>query len=281
MRIDLHTHSLHSDGSDTPTELVRKAAEVGLDVVALTDHDTVIGWDDAVEAGDRFGIQVVQGVEFSVTNESRGAHLLGYGFDRAHPAIAQILKRSASSRTDRAEALFDKLEELGQDRLDRKYVEGLAGGIVSRKHAAAGLVKAKHFKDEDAAFRELLNEGKDGYVERYRADIEETIRAIAAAGGVSVLAHPRDGKRGPGVTDERLAELKSAGLTGVEVDHQAHSAEVRDALRGIARDLDLVATGSSDYHGTRKVDHDLGCNLTNVAAASALLGHSLHGPVSR
>ena len=274
MRIDLHTHSLHSDGSDTPTELVRKAAEAGLDVVALTDHDTVAGWDEAVEAGERFEIQVVRGVEFSVTSESRGAHLLGYGFDPKHSAIAEILKRSASSRTDRAEALFDKLEELGK-RVDRKYVEGLAGGIVSRKHAAAGLVKAKHFKDEDAAFRELLNEGKDGYVERYRAVIDETIRAIAAAGGVSVIAHPRDVRRGPGVSDERLAELKGVGLTGVEVDHQAHAPDVRKALRGIARDLSLVITGSSDYHGTRKVDHDLGCNLTSFDAAYALLGSRL------
>lgn len=271
MKIDLHTHSLHSDGSDTPTELVEKAAAAGLDVVALTDHDTVIGWDEATGAGERFEIQVVRGVEFSTTNQGRGQHLLGYDFDPEHPAISEILKRSASSRADRAEALFARMEELNVP-VDRKNVESKAGGIVSRKHVAAGLVTAKHFKDEDEAFRELLNEGKRGYVQRYRADIEETIRAIAAAGGVSVIAHPRDGKRGPGVSDERLAELKGIGLIGVEVDHQAHSPEVRDALRSIALDLDLVVTGSSDYHGTRKVDHELGCNLTSAEAATALLG---------
>lgn len=271
MRIDLHTHSLHSDGSDTPTELVAKAAEAGLDVVALTDHDTVAGWQEAIAAGDRFGVRVVLGAEFSVTDEGRGRHLLGYGFDPAHPAVAEILRRAATSRADRAEALFDKLDELGFP-VDREYVTSLAGGIPSRKHVAAALVEAKRFKSDDEAFAKLLNEGRDGYVQRYRPNIEDAISAIKAAGGVSVIAHPRDTKRGPGMSDERLAYLKAHGLDGVEVDHQAHAPQVRKGLRALAQDLGLVVTGSSDHHGTRKVDHDLGCNLTSAKAAVVLLG---------
>ena len=276
MRIDLHTHSLHSDGSDTPTQLIEKAKAAGLDVVALTDHDTTAGWAEALEAGERCGVRVVLGVEFSTTNEGRGQHLLGYGFNPEHEAVAEILAKAATSRADRAEALFAKMRELDKP-VDRDFVVSLAGGIPSRKHVAAGLVKARHFKSDDQAFQELLNEDKKGYVERYRPSVEEAIAAIAAAGGVSVIAHPRDGKRGPGVSDERLKELADMGLNGVEVDHQAHSPEVREALRGVTAQLGLVATGASDHHGDRKVDHDLGCNLTSVAAAKQLLGKLLGG----
>lgn len=276
MRIDLHTHSIRSDGSDTPAELVGRAAEAGLDVVALTDHDTVAGWAEAAEAGERLGIKVVLGIEFSTTNEDRGQHLLGYNVDPVHPAIEEILERGATSREDRVEALFTRLDDLGLS-VDREYVVSLAGGIPSRKHVAAGLVKAGHVRTDDEAFARFLNEGGQAYVQRYRPTIEEAISAIRAAGGVSVIAHPRDGKRGPGVTEERFAALSARGLDGIEVDHQQHSADVRDELRSIATNLGLAATGSSDYHGTRKTDHDLGCNVTEVQVAEALLGENFNG----
>lgn len=208
MRIDLHTHSIRSDGSDEPAALVEKAAESGLDVVALTDHDTTAGWPEAREAAERNGkIRLVLGVEFSVTNESRGYHLLGYNLDPMHPSMAEILARAATSREDRAEQLFALLEskDLG---VDRDFVTGLAGGIPSRKHMAAGMVQARHVADEDDAFARYLNEGEEAYVQRYRPSIEEAIRVITEAGGVSVIAHPRDTRRGPGITDERVAELQ-------------------------------------------------------------------------
>lgn len=270
MRIDLHTHTLHSDGSDTPTELVERAAGVGLDVVALTDHDTVAGWDEAVEAGERCGVTVVLGVEFSTSNEGRGQHLLGYNFAPDHPEIAEILERGAESREGRVPAVLDRLEELGLA-VDRDFVHAIAGGIPSRKHVAAALVRTGHVSDDDEAFARYLNEGGPAYVERYRPTIEKAIAAINAAGGVAVIAHPRDGKRGPGVSAARFAALRDAGLAGIEVDHQQHPPHVRKELRAIAADLGLAATGASDYHGTRKTDHDLGCNLTNVDVARSLL----------
>jgi predicted metal-dependent phosphoesterase TrpH len=276
MRIDLHTHSIRSDGSDTPTELVGRAVQAGLDVVALTDHDTVAGWVEAAEAGERSGVRVVLGIEFSTTNEDRGQHLLGYNLDPAHPAIEDILTRGATSREGRVDALFARLDELGVS-VDREYVTSLAGGIPSRKHVAAGLVKAGHVRSDDEAFAELLNEGGSAYVQRYRPTIEDAIAAIRDAGGASVIAHPRDGKRGPGVTEERFAQLGACGLNGIEVYHQQHDAGVREELRSIANSLGLAATGSSDYHGTRKTGHDLGCNLTDVLVAEALLGSSIGG----
>ncbi|QWC84578.1 PHP domain-containing protein [Nocardioidaceae bacterium] len=271
MRIDLHTHSNISDGSDDPAELVRKAAATGLDVVALTDHDTVDGWDEALEAGQRHGITVVTGIEFSVTDLGSGRHLLGYLVDPRHERIAEILGRAASSRADRIDALFPRLSELGLS-VDEQRVRASGEGIPSRKHVAKAMVEAGHVADEDEAFAEWLNEGKPAYVERYRPDIVDAIAAIREAGGVSVIAHPRDTRRGPGVDDERLAELAGAGLDGVEVDHQAHSPDVRGALRDVTDRLGLVVTGSSDYHGTRKTDHDLGCNLTAPDQGRALLG---------
>ncbi len=276
MRIDLHTHSVLSDGTDTPAKLVEKAAEAGLNVVALTDHDTVAGWDDATAAGDRFGIKVVLGVEFSTTNEDRGQHLLGYNFRSDRSAIVEILTRAATSREDRAAKLFERLDHLGVG-VDRKYVNDLASGVPSRKHMAAGMVEAKHVTTDDEAFEKWLNPGRPAYVQRYRPTIEDAIVAIRDAGGVSVIAHPRDDRGEPPITEARFAELAAAGLNGIEVDHQKHNAEARAELRSIANDLGLAATGSSDYHGTNKINHDLGCNLTDVEVAQRLLGASLDG----
>lgn len=274
MRIDLHTHSLASDGSDTPAELVQKAAVARLDAVALTDHDTAAGWPEAARAADRAGIKLVTGIEFSVTSEDYGQHLLGYQMDPTHPLVADILRRASTSREDRIDALLAKLDQMGLS-VDREYVFSLAGGIPSRNHVAKGMVQAKHVASTDEAFARYLNEGGPAYVRRYRPSIEQAISAIKSAGGVSVIAHPRDTRRGPGVSDERLAALKQAGLDGIEVDHQMHTPEVRRALRGTAAELDLVVTGSSDYHGNRKVDHDLACNLTSPEMAEALLGAGL------
>lgn len=276
MRIDLHTHSRCSDGSDEPAELVGRAAAVGLDVVALTDHDTTTGWAEATEAGQRLGVRVVRGVEFSTSDQAQGRHLLGYNLDPDHADVAEILRRGATSREDRARGLFARLEELELP-VDREYVEALAGGIPSRKHVAGGMVRAGYVPDDDEAFRRYLNEGGIAYVQRYRPTIEETIVAIRAAGGVSVIAHPRDPDRGEVVSDERLEALVEIGLDGIEVDHETHSAQVRAQLRGIAAELDVVATGSSDYHGTMKTHHALGCNTTDPEAAARLLGPAFEG----
>ena len=202
--------------------------------------------------------------------------LPGYNVDPSHPGIHEILSRQATSREDRVAALFARLDDLGLS-VDREYVTPLAGGIPSRKHVAAGLAKAGHVPTDDEAFLQNLNVGCPAYVERYRPTIEQAIAAIGDAGGVSVIAHPRDGKRGPGVSEERFAELAACGLDGIEVDHQQHGVEVREELRSIASNLGLAVTGSSDYHGTRKTDHDLGCNTTEPHVAEALLGANFDG----
>jgi predicted metal-dependent phosphoesterase TrpH len=268
--IDLHTHSLRSDGSDTPREVIEHAREAGLDVVALTDHDTTSGWSEAQHAADNCSITLMKGIELSTRNNGKSQHLLGYGFDPGHEAIADMLNKAATSREGRVQQLFDTLATLGvRVEHDDVWSDVETHGLPGRKHFAAALVMAGHVPDDAAAFTRYLAEGGPAYIQRWAPTIEDAIQALRAAGGVAVIAHPW--ARGSVITEERFAELTDAGLNGIEIDHVEHEApEERARLRGIARRLGLVATGSSDYHGTKKQRNDLGCEVTDPNEAEAL-----------
>ena len=264
MRIDLHTHSLASDGTDTPGDLVRAAHAAGLDVVALTDHDATAGWDEAAQAADEVGITFVPGLEISTKYHHRGVHLLAYLPDPTHPPLVAALDRILAGRTERTPAIVDALRRHGIA-ITEDDVRREAGGSVAagRPHVADALVRLGVATDRTQAFTDLLNPGGPGYADRYAAPLEEMITIVADAGGVTVIAHPW-GRSGRAVLDaDALAHLKDVGLAGVEVDHQDHSAADRSELRALAADLDLVVTGSSDHHGLGKVDHDLGVHTTD------------------
>ena len=264
MRIYLHTHSSASDGTDTPAQLMREAAAAGLDVVALTDHDATSGWAEAARAADEVGITLVPGLEISTQLRHRGVHLLAYAPDPAHPPLATALDRIIAGRTERTPAMVDALRRHGIA-ITEDDVRREAGGSVAagRPHVADALIRLGVVADRTEAFVELLNHGRPGYIGRYAAPVEEMIPLVVAAGGAAVIAHPW-GRRGGTVLDEAaLSHLRDLGLTGIEVDHQDHGPELRARLRAIAANLDLVVTGSSDYHGLGKVDHDLGCNTTD------------------
>ncbi len=263
MRIDLHTHSAASDGTDTPADLVRAAEAAGLDVVALTDHDAMSGWAEAAAAADEVGITLVPGLEISTSFHHRGVHLLAYLPDPTHQPLVAALDRILAGRTARTPAIVEALRGHGID-ITEDDVRRESGGSVAagRPHVADALVRLGHADDRTQAFTDLLNPGRPGYANRYAAPLEEMIPIIADAGGVSVIAHPW-GRSGRAVLDgAAIAELQRLGLAGIEVDHQDHSDAARSELRGIARDLDLIVTGSSDHHGLGKVDHDLGVNTT-------------------
>lgn len=263
MRIDLHTHSAASDGTDPPAELVRAAARAGLDVVALTDHDATSGWDEARAAADEVGITLVPGLEISTRFEHRGVHLLAYLPDPAYPPLVAALDRILAGRTERTPAMVAALREHGID-ITEEDVRRESGGSVAagRPHVADALVRKGVVADRTQAFEELLNPGRPGYRNRYAADLEDMVPLVVAAGGVPVIAHPW-GRGGGSVLDAAaLAALKDLGLAGIEVDHQDHGPDQRERLRAIAADLDLLVTGSSDHHGLGKVDHDLGVNTT-------------------
>lgn len=264
MRIDLHTHSDRSDGTDPPAELVSKARAAGLDVVALTDHDTAEGWDEAVDAALYEGITLVRGIEVSTKYGGDGVHLLAYLPDPTHPDLRGELTRILQGRNARLPGILAKLAELGID-IGETEVRGLStsAAATGRPHVADAMVAKGVVEDREEAFSKYLGPDGPAYVQRYAADLPTMIGIVAAAGGVSVLAHPWAARHGHSALDEAgLSELKEAGLAGVEVDHLDHDDLTRTRLRALAIELDLVITGSSDYHGAGKQGHDLGCHTT-------------------
>jgi 3',5'-nucleoside bisphosphate phosphatase len=264
MRIDLHTHSSTSDGTDTPEELVENAARAGLDVVALTDHDTFDGLDAAVAAGEQLGVQVVRGLELSCTERGSSVHLLGYGVDPLNPALAAEMQRVRNGREGRLGGVLDKLAELGvgvSEEAVRRYVGDSPS--VGRPHIADAMVEAGHVADRTEAFDRFLSDGGPAHVERYAIPLDRGIDLVRGAGGVAVIAHPWGRGRERVLPPERLATLAAEHqLDGIEVDHQDHDRDARRRLRALVKRLGLLGTGSSDYHGTGKTDHDLGCNTT-------------------
>jgi 3',5'-nucleoside bisphosphate phosphatase len=263
MRIDLHAHSRASDGTDTPAELVQAAVRAGLDVLAITDHDTAAGWDEAGAAADELGLELVRGMEISTRHRGRGVHLLAYEPDPTYPPLATELARVLEGRQGRVPTMVDRLRALGIDITEDDVRRAAPGAAASgRPHVADALVTLGVVPDRTAAFDRYLGWGRPAHVDRYAAPLTDAIVAVAEAGGVTVVAHPW-GRGGLGRPDEAsFAELRDLGLSGIEVDHQDHDAATRDRLRAIARNLGLVVTGSSDYHGVGKTDHDLGCNTT-------------------
>jgi 3',5'-nucleoside bisphosphate phosphatase len=284
MRIDLHTHSTVSDGTDTPAELMRAAAESGLDVIALTDHDTTAGWDAAIDALPP-GLTLVPGAELSCVSEhdaGRGisVHLLAYLFDPTSPAIVTEQQRLRIERRTRLRAMAARMAQDGLP-VDPDEIMGLlpADSPAGRPHLAQALVRAGLVSTVDQAFAEYLGNGRGYYLPRRDTPVTEAIDMISAAGGVTVFAHPFARSRGRIVSADTIAELTAHGLTGVEVDHPNHDELTRAELRGLARELGLVQTGSSDYHGTNKTT-PLGAETTDPEAFEALVAKASGIPVS-
>ena len=252
MRIDLHTHSDASDGTDAPAELVRNAAAAGLDVVALTDHDTTRGHAEAIAALPE-GLTLVTGAELSCRLDGVPLHMLAYLFDPEEPELLRERELVRDDRVPRARAMVAKLQELGVG-VTWEQVARIAGdGSVGRPHIASALVELGLVDSVSDAFTSdwLANDGR-AYVEKHESDPFEVIRLVKAAGGVTVFAHPAAAKRGQVVPESAIAELAAAGLDGIEADHMDHEPATRARLRGLAAELGLLATGSSDYHGSRK-----------------------------
>jgi 3',5'-nucleoside bisphosphate phosphatase len=265
MRIDLHTHSSVSDGTDAPSELVGKARAVGLDVVGLTDHDTFDGLDEAVAEGDRLGVHVVRGMELSCSRRGSSVHVLAYGADPASPGLAAEMALVRDGRLGRLAGVLAKLAELGVPVSEAEVMAHVGESpSVGRPHIADALIKAGHVRDRQEAFDRFLADGGPAHVHRYTIEVDRGIDLVHDAGGLAVIAHPwgrgREQVLPPSVVE---ALVRDHGLDGIEVDHQDHDEDTRRQLRTLADSLGLLATGSSDYHGTGKLDHDLGCNTTD------------------
>lgn len=261
--IDLHTHSTVSDGTDTPEELVAAAAAAGIDVLAITDHDTTGGWARAAAVLPA-GMRLVRGAEFScVSPTGRPAspgdratvavHLLGYLFDPEHPAIVAEQQRLVGERVERLRKMARNVAadypQLDADRVFDLVPEGTTPG---RPHLGQALMRAGVVSSVNEAFADILRTGSKYYEPKTDTPVERAVQMIVDAGGVPVFAHPLARKRGRVIETSVLADLAVLGLVGVEVDHPDHSPEDRALLRGVAAELGLVPTGSSDYHGTNK-----------------------------
>ena len=278
-RIDLHTHSTASDGTTPPDVLVREARAAGLDVLALTDHDTTGAWDAAAAALPD-GLDLVRGAELSCVHDGISLHLLAYLFDPDEPALAAARRELRDSRTGRAERMARMLEADGTG-VTWARVQELAGGTVGRPHVAQALVEQGRVATVSEAFApEWIGTHGRYWVDKTELDVLDAVRLVAGAGGVSVFAHPRAVKRGRTVSDQVVADMAAAGLSGIEVDHVDHDDVARVELRALAVELDLLVTGSSDFHGTHKTVR-LGAHTTDEAQLERLVAAASGVPVLR
>jgi predicted metal-dependent phosphoesterase TrpH len=269
MRVDLHVHSDASDGTDPPAEVMRRAGQAGLDAVALTDHDTTAGHARA-RAALPGSLTLVAGMELSCLLEGRSLHMLAYLFDPDDPQLTAETRRIRDDRVLRARAMVDRLVDLGVP-ITWDDVAAIAGAaVVGRPHIARAMVASGAIASPEQAFtRDWIADGGRAYVRRYALEPGRAIGLVRAAGGVTVIAHPR-ADRDLLVSDDQIADLAAAGLAGVEVFHPEQPADVQAGLLGLARELGLLTTGGSDDHGSL-TGHRIGSRTTAAEAYEALV----------
>lgn len=273
VRIDLHTHSRVSDGTDSPAEVMRQARAAGLDVVALTDHDTVAGHARALAALPD-GLTFVPGMELSCRLDGHSVHMLAYLFDPADPPLAEQCRLIREDRVRRAEVMVARLGELGTGVTWEKVTAIADGAVVGRPHIARALVADGVIgKPAEAFTRDWIGMGGRAYVGRYALDPATAVQLVEAAGGVTVLAHPRAGRDSWLVPDPVIAALAARGLAGLEVHHPDQDEAQRSKLAHLAAELDLMMTGGSDDHGTL-TGHRIGCETVPPQAYQQLVARA-------
>ena len=270
MRIDLHAHSNISDGTQPPEVLMAVAKNAGLDVIALTDHDSTGGWPEASEAARALGIALVPGMEVSCrTSEGITVHLLSYLHDPFNPELLDEITKSKDARLSRAERMVERLAEDYPLNWDDVTQHVAPGATVGRPHIADALVAAGVVADRTEAFSGILTSHSRYFVTHYAPDPVLAVQLVRAAGGVPVFAHPVASSRGRIVGEQTYRDMIDAGLLGLEVDHRDNSAEGQIWLRKLAAEKGLLVTGSSDYHGAGKPNL-LGENLTSPAVLARI-----------
>lgn len=269
--IDLHSHTTASDGSLTPTQLVERAARVGVKALAITDHDTLDGLAEAMGAGIRFGVEIVPGLEVSAEYRPGTMHILGYFIDLESAQLQAQLGRLRAARDERNPKIVDRLRALGIDISLQEVLEVSGGEVVGRPHFARVMVEKGYVEDADEAFRKYLSKGAPAYVEKVRLHPKLAIEAIRNAGGVAVLAHPYQLRVDDAETERVVKELKEYGLDGLEVIYSRHKPSQVEYYSRLAAHYDLLITGGSDFHGLTKPDIEVGIGLGQLCVPERLL----------
>lgn len=270
-KIDLHAHTIYSDGTFTPAESVNLALERELTTLAITDHDSTEGLPEAFRAADGTALEIVPGTEFSTVWDGQGVHVLAYWPDLGHEEFQAELRRLRDDRFTRGERMVGRLRDLGYPVTFERVREIAGGGNIGRPHVARALVEAGVIAETDEAFTsELIGSGGRAYVEKHALDPLAALALIKRAGAVAVIAHPGLWREGLGVRDELIEELAANGLDGIEAAHTDHTPEMESRYREMARRLEVVATGSSDCHGTLYEPVRLGMVTTDPDQYAAL-----------
>lgn len=271
-RIDLHVHTLNSDGSDTATAVVEKAAKLGLRAIAITDHDTFAGIDEATETGRRLGVEIVPGVELSTMHDGEHVHLLAYYMDRESTALRELMELAVRERVQRNERMVQRLHDAGypidMDEMRREYPGQV---MLGRPHVAAILMKKGIVPDIRTGVVELMGKGKPFYVERYHIPLTDYIRAVRKAGGLPVVAHLYQYRYTEPRRAAMVAAAAEAGCVGLEGMYSTYTPEQQRAVFDLAAKHGLICTGGSDYHGTRKPHIALGSGMGDLSVPYALL----------
>lgn len=270
--IDLHVHSNNSDGTLSPEEVVLYTKSKGLSAIALTDHDTVSGVEEAVKKGEAIGLTVVPGIEFSADYNGKEVHMLGYFMDYKNPELLEKLNYLVESRTKRNVQILDKLASLGMPLTFEDLGEGYGPDtVLTRAHFAAALLKKGYIKTRDQAFNKYIGAGKPAYVARERFTTTQCIDMIHNAGGLAVLAHPKLYGFSNSEVTQVIKDLASKGLDGVECIYATHTQNETAHLLQVCKNLNLLPTGGSDFHGDNKPNLDLGSGYGHMQVPYELL----------
>lgn len=268
--IDLHTHSLKSDGSMTPAEVVREAKKAGLAAIALTDHDTVDGISEAVSEGEKIGVEVIPAIEFSVLSETE-THILGYYIDPENPELKKTLGEVVELRLERNRVTCRRLNELGFD-ITLDEVKAIApNNFIGRAHFARVLLDKGYIKSVKEGFDKYMSVGKYAYCEKQRLSARDAIELIKKCGGLSFLAHPHLTKLPDDELMKFLIELKGYGLCGLEGYYTDYTPEMQEKYQGMARRLGLAISGGTDFHAAMKPHISIGTGLGNMKIPYSVL----------
>jgi predicted metal-dependent phosphoesterase TrpH len=258
---DLHTHSAHSDGTNSIAQNVALAGERDLAGIGITDHDTTAGFEEAEAAAVGTDLEIIPGIEFSAEYQGASLHVLGYWVDPTNEALRDEISRLHDARFRRGELMIEKLQALGYP-ISFERVREIAGGdLIARPHIAEAMVEAGIVADEKQAFDEFISDDGPAYVPKHALDPVDALELIGNAAGVCVLAHPGMWRGSDSVPDELIERMASAGMVGLEVDHPDHDESHRAKYGAMAKRLDLVPTGASDCHGAR-YDYRMGSDTT-------------------